>query len=79
MKPKRNYVNVIRKENIIHDNMDGEAKEKVCITAKKRMEIIRKNKKESRDKTFDKVENYSKDLMFFSLIIFAIFDIIENF
>lgn len=79
MKPKRNYVNVIRKENIIHDNMDGEAKEKVCITAKKRMEIIRKNKKESRDKTFDKVENYSKDLMVFSLIIFAIFDIIENF
>lgn len=79
MKPKRNYVNVIRKENIIHDNMDGEAKEKVRITAKKRMEIIRKNKKESRDKTFDKVENYSKDLMVFSLIIFAIFDIIENF
>lgn len=79
MKPKRNYVNVIRKENIIHDNMDGEAKEKVCITAKKRMEIIRKNKKESRDKTFDKVENYSKDFMVFSLIIFAIFDITENF
>lgn len=79
MKPKRNYVNVIRKENIIHDNMDGEAKEKVCITTKKRMKIIRKNKKESRNKTFDKVENYSKDLMVFSLIIFAIFDIIENF
>ena len=42
--------------------MDGEAKEKVCITAKKRMEIIRKNKKESQNKTFDKVENYNKDL-----------------
>ena len=48
---------MLKEKQLICKNLDNQSKEKLRIAAKKRMETVRENKKESRDKPFDEVMN----------------------